>query len=688
MFYRRRLFFKIARIFAMFIIGFIVALFIALSQVNLETLRGDLLAVMRDATGMPVEIDGSVSWKFSLRPKVEINDVRIPNAEWAKEKNGLTAKRVDVTLNLISLFRDKPTIQSVKVSEVGIFVEQNDQGEYSLTQIEEEAKEEDKASKQTKYPFEDLGLGSVEVRDIVANIVDKTYVLTGFNVSYSEGKNSEEYTGWIKSDLKVYPFIISFSEFNEERKVYPMRIALSTGGEALVANIALEGTSKMPIDFIIKGNIPDITPLGKVLGVEFPKIPMLKVNLAGGLGHDKLTLRKSSISIKGSDANISGSIDWSTKIPNITLKLESEKIDLMEAFPNLYSSGVKWVRPKRELNVFKDVPLYGEELLNYNLNFTAKVNNLSIYREMVAKDVDLKVNLKDGHARVDAHVNFAEGDVRAAADVTGAKDGTISVRAAGLGERVYVGEIMNSVRENDYISELPVNFEFYVEGTGGNLSELVSTTTGPVYMYSVAPGYAHSALVTYMYGSDFLTSLRHSIQDLFRSKKKHDQIKISCASVNVKLRNGKIETENGVAVETNAINLRMAGDFNFGRETLKVSLTSVPVRGLKLSLTGNVINSIEFSGNLAEPDIRISGSAVAGKVASATGIGLLLAPFTGGIGLVAGAGIGWLAGDLIENWLADDHPCKTAMNKGAPAKKDDPDWLNAPMAELVSSLIK
>ena len=84
-----------------------------------------------------------------------------------------------------------------------------------------------------------------------------------------------------------------------------------------------------------------------------------------------------------------------------------------------------------------------------------------------------------------------------------------------------------------------------------------------------------------------------------------------------------------------------------------MALTTVPVRGLKLSLTGNVVNSIEITGNLAEPDIKISGAAVAGKVASATGLGLLLAPLTGGIGLVAGAGVGLLAGDLLENWLAD-----------------------------------
>ena len=140
-------------------------------------------------------------------------------------------------------------------------------------------------------------------------------------------------------------------------------------------------------------------------------------------------------------------------------------------------------------------------------------------------------------------------------------------------------------------------------------------------------------------------------------------------------------------METNAINLRLAGSLDLGKEKLKMALTTVPVRGIKLSLTGNVVNSVEITGNLAEPDIKISGAAVAGKVASATGLGLLLAPFTGGIGLVAGAGVGLLAGDLLENWLADEHPCETAMTRGAPPQRDDPDWLNIPVADLEKTVI-
>ena len=67
--------------------GLIVAFIIALHQVNLESLRGNILSVLRDATNMPIEIDGKMAWNFSLRPQIELNDVRIPNAKWAKNKN-------------------------------------------------------------------------------------------------------------------------------------------------------------------------------------------------------------------------------------------------------------------------------------------------------------------------------------------------------------------------------------------------------------------------------------------------------------------------------------------------------------------------------------------------------------------------------------------------------------------------
>ena len=677
------------RVLTLFVMGLVVAVIIALSQINLEALRGDVLSVLQDATGLPVEIDGAVSWKLSLRPQIELNQVRIPNAAWAKHKDAFSAEKIDVRLDLISLFQDRPTIQNIKIYDASICIEQNDKGEFSIAPKIKDASSEAAATPDavgpTDFPFVDPGLGGLEVQNLDIDILGAEYSLDGFQIRYMPRTDTREYSGWIKSNADVFPFILSFSKYNAERRVYPVRIAFATGGDALIANVALEGTSKAPIDFIIKGDIPDTTALGNVFNLNLTQMPAVKVNISGGYDWQKLSLRNSSIKVRGNTLAFSGVVDWSGKMPNITATLESKSINLLELFPDLY--GRPWVRPDRELNVFHDIPLFGAEFLKFNLDLHVWLDNFIVYRDFNLRDVDATVTVNNGHGRVDAAVKIADGPVRAAANVDIDADGRMYVQMGGQGRGIVIGTLLNQIHIDNFISDLPVDFETYVEANGTNLSELMQTVTGPVRVYSSAPGYAHSALVANMYGTDFLTTLRHSIQDLFRSEKKYNQIKISCVSVNTKLRDGLIETQNGVAAETNAINVRLAGSLDLGDEDIQLALTTVPVRGLKLSLTGNVVNSIEITGNLAEPTIQISGAAVAGKVASATGIGLLLAPFTGGIGLVAGAGVGLLAGDLLENWLADDNPCETALERGAPRRRDDPQWMNTPVTELVNNIL-
>ncbi len=682
---KKKIFFTISRVIVLFVMGLVVAFVIALSQIDLESLRGDVLGILRDSTGLPVEIDGKVSWKLSLRPQIELHQVRVPNADWAKHKNAFSAEKIDVTLNLLSLFRDRPTIQNVKIYDATVCLEQNDKGEFSLKTNNKNSETATESAGPTDYPFEDFGLGGVEVKNIEIDALGHNYSLGGIQVRYSLQDDTREYSGWIKPNKDPLPFIVSFSKYNADRKVYPVKIAFSTGGDALIANVALEGTSKAPIDFIIKGDIPDIEYVGKIFDLNFVQMPKMKLNVAGGFDRKKLSFRKSSVTIRGTNFDFSGSVDWSKKIPDIKLVVNSDYVSLMDLFPEIYDG--QWVRPNRELNVFKDIPLYGKEFLKFNLNLRAKLNNFVVYQDFNIKNLELLLNLQNGQARVDAKSVIGGGDVNVAGNVNIDADGVMQAKVGAVGRNIYIGEILKQVNVDDFISDLPVNVDLYLETKGDNLSQWMQNLTGPVQIYSVGSGYAHSALVANMYGTDFLTTLRHNVQDLFRTEKKYNQMKISCLALNAKIRDGEIETKQGFAIETNAINVRLAGNLNLGKETMKMALTTVPVRGLKLSLTGNVVNSMEITGNLAEPDIRISGAAVAGKVASATGLGLLLAPLTGGIGLVAGAGVGLLAGDLLENWLADDHPCETAMEEGAPAMRGDPEWLNLPITELQKNVL-
>jgi hypothetical protein len=559
-------------------------------------------------------------------------------------------------------------------------LETNDLGEYSIVP-KFKAGESDE-----KYPFKtNVGLGQIEVDDIVVNIDGYKHAISGLQISYVQNDNSAEYGGWIQPSTTKYLFNISFAEYNSERKVYPLRVVI----DGLAADIALEGESLVPVDFIVAGKLPDLQGIGAFFDIDIPDNFMgTSINIAGGMGRKKLTVHKSSIAMPGGEMELSGTVDWAGDIPSITAKINAKDLTLMQIYPDLYGDGT-WVPPTdRPLNIFKDIPLFGKYLhgINFDLDFT--VNNMVVYRELAIKNANLVARLKDTIGRVDIVGEFANGKIQSGADVNISADGVLDVIAAGVGSGVSIGSILTSVRENNFISDLPVNFEFYWRANGSDLSGLMATLTGPVFVYSTGEGYAYSDLVSYMYGTDFLTDLRHSVTDMFTSDKKYDQMTINCASANLKFRNGVIETETGVAIETNAINVRMIGSADLATENIRASMVTTPVRGLKLSLTGGVADTLEFVGNMAEPNVQINGGAVVGKVATAAGLGLLLAPFTGGMSVVAGAGVGYFAGDLLENWLADEHPCSTAMNVGAPPRRDDATWMGKPMSELISTVME
>lgn len=687
-FYRRYLW--LLRIIAFFFMGLIVAVGIALSQVNLESLRGNILSVLRESSNMPIEIDGKISWHFSLRPEIELNNIRIPNAEWAKNKNMFSARKIDVRLDLLSLFKSHPVIRHIKIYDAKIAIEKNENGDNSIVfnKLQTPDKSPDTEKKEVaKYPVKQLPFGGMDIEKISVDLFGDKYELSSFGISNYMRNDNREFSGWVKPYNTNLPFVVQFSEYNSERKIYPVRIAFATGAEPLIADIALEGTSKMPIDFVLRGEIPNIKKSGKWFNVNMVHLPNLKINIAGGIDRKKVSFRKSSISLNGSSVNFSGTYDWSKNVPVLKAKISSDMINLYKSFPEWYGVGEEWIHPDRELNVFKDIPLFGEFLYNMDAEVNVNLKHFIVYRRLDLANLDAKIRIKNHAGRVDASLVIGDGktDLVLLTDIY--ENGFYDATLAAIGNKIYVGEIIDQVDVKDIISGLPVNLNLYVKARGKNMSEIMQTITGPVFVYSVDKGFAHADLVAYMYGGDFLTTLRHSVEDMFTGNKR-DMIKIDSAVVNVILRDGLIETQNGVSVETRVINLRLAGSLDLGKENIQLSLATVPVRGIKLSLSGNLVNALQITGNLAEPDFKISGAAVAGKVGSAVGIGLLLSPLTGGLSIAGGLIAGVLAGDLLEGWLADEHPSKTAKKTGAPLKREDPDWMRQPVEILSGSLFE
>ena len=58
--------------------------------------------------------------------------------------------------------------------------------------------------------------------------------------------------------------------------------------------------------------------------------------------------------------------------------------------------------------MFKDIPLYGKELSQMNLDLHIKLNSLVVYRELVLRKLDIKLNVVDKNGRADLSLNIGD----------------------------------------------------------------------------------------------------------------------------------------------------------------------------------------------------------------------------------------------------------------------------------------
>ena len=73
--------------------------------------------------GRQVEVRGGLRIGFSLRPTLVAEDVRVANASWGSRPTMLTAERVDVSLDLVSLLFGRVDLTSVRLSGVRLLLE-------------------------------------------------------------------------------------------------------------------------------------------------------------------------------------------------------------------------------------------------------------------------------------------------------------------------------------------------------------------------------------------------------------------------------------------------------------------------------------------------------------------------------------------------------------------------------------
>lgn len=89
--------------------------------------RGDFEATIRSATGRDVTI-GEIRFAVSLAPTVVLEDVTLANAEWSSQPVMVTARRLEVSMALIPLFRGEFEAKRFALHGADILLESDAQG--------------------------------------------------------------------------------------------------------------------------------------------------------------------------------------------------------------------------------------------------------------------------------------------------------------------------------------------------------------------------------------------------------------------------------------------------------------------------------------------------------------------------------------------------------------------------------
>src|SRR6202163_1021752 len=91
-------------------------------------LRGPIASYFGHQLGRPVAIAGDLNVRLGWTPRIQVDDVSIGNAPWSEEPQMVHVQRINLRVELVSLFTGAPVVPTVELVEPQVLLEKNKDG--------------------------------------------------------------------------------------------------------------------------------------------------------------------------------------------------------------------------------------------------------------------------------------------------------------------------------------------------------------------------------------------------------------------------------------------------------------------------------------------------------------------------------------------------------------------------------
>jgi len=648
----------------------VVGLVVYLKSIDFNEYKPQIQQAVQEATGRTLNIDGQLQLSISLHPALLLEGIHLDNAPDGSRATMVDVERIEVELRLLPLLFGNLHVENLVLIRPDILLETLADGTGNWVMAPEGLVAEAAAEQDTEVSSSGSAVVLPQVHRMTIKEAKLSYrdAKSGETQSLSlpgvelwEDDDSDETLNLLVEGqfnnipLKVEGKLTTLSALADNEQIEINLLTAVAGSEVQISGSVAKPMDGKGLALVLDLSAPDLATVGALAGVALAHSALdLKVALKDSdAGFDLSDLQAS---LGGSDVTGNIRMALGQAIPSINIALQSEKFSLTDVFAEQKAdaakgSAVKDAKAqkaggkKQDKRVFPADPIDVKALKSVDVDITYKAKRFFL-PGMALADMDLQAQLKNGVLKLSPFKAQLGG-------------GTVNMTMALHGNRlpasfnlVVRGRKINSGRvlaEGGGTKEAPMmqggslNADVSLKGRGRSIAEIMGHSQGRIKIRLGKAKVKSDALN--MVGGDVVMTLVDKLNPFAESK---DYMDLQCGVVHFRVNDGLMVSEDGIAIETDRMNILSEGEINLQKETIDLSIGTEPRDGIGANLS-NMVNVVKLGGTLAEPgvamDVGKSGMAAA-RVAGALA--------TGGLSL--------LGEGLFDRATADSSPCKTALD--------------------------
>lgn len=595
----------------------VVGIVIMLMTFNVDQYKGTIESQAKAATGRNVTI-GDIDLAVSLAPAIVLTDVKVANAAWGSRPEMVILPRIEVHTQLVPLLFGTVNLTEISAQDPDILLEIDKQGKGN-------------------WEFDVASDGSSSTP---LNVSDVT--VNGLKLGYRDAQTGRS------ADVTAKSIAVAIAGALQDMNIESLeardaQAAFKQAGAAGKATVAA-------FDMKARGKIADlgITSLearntalsyagaGAPLDVAFDTLRLGedgKIDLAGKVsGQD--------IKLSGTLAPVAVLIAMNKAFPakvemeGFGLKASSDvTVEIVKGRPfakgtitipeiDLAKFGGGAAAPKGDGRLFPADPLPWDAVAATDSDVTLNIGKLTATNGLALTNVSLPVKAAGGRMTM-APVSAAVAGGTVTADVgLNASDKSVALKAQGAG---FTAEgLAKAFNKGDMVTQGPIDVNVNVRGAGNSVREIMASLDGSIIAGMGEARVRNDALN--MIGADVIMQVLSVISPVGNN----DPYTLArCGVVNVQIAKGIAQTNQGIALVTDKMQLTSSGQIDLRSERLDLNVRPRATGGLGVGL-GTLVQAVKVSGPLSDPGVGID------KAGAARTLGALGAAFaTGGASLFA-----------------------------------------------------